>query len=100
MSEIQGFHDTRDVLIDGKVLSPVESQKIVNHSPDGFNWGYGGSGPSQLALALLLHFHGRELAEQHYQDFKWDVIAKLPKADWEMYSEQIAAWLKRRRADG
>lgn len=27
---------------------------VRNHSPDGFNWGYGGSGPSQLALAILI----------------------------------------------
>lgn len=28
---------------------------VRNHSPDGLEWGYGGSGPGQLALALLLH---------------------------------------------
>jgi hypothetical protein len=26
---------------------------LRNHSPSGFEWGYGGSGPAQLALALL-----------------------------------------------
>ena len=25
---------------------------LRTHSPDGFEWGYGGSGPAQLALAL------------------------------------------------
>lgn len=35
-------------------LKPEASQKIINHSPDGFQWGYSGSGPSQLALAILL----------------------------------------------
>ena len=34
-------------------LSPSRSQDLYNHSPTGFNWGYGGSGPSQLALARL-----------------------------------------------
>lgn len=28
--------------------------EIVNHSPDGFEFGYSGSGPSQLALALCV----------------------------------------------
>ena len=37
------------------VLSAAPSQKLINHSPNGFNWEYGGSGPSQLALGLLLH---------------------------------------------
>lgn len=45
-----GFLVTKD----GQTLSPDKSQKVWNHSPDGFNWGYGGSGPAQLALALLL----------------------------------------------
>jgi len=26
---------------------------LYNHSPDGFEWGYQGSGPAQLALAIL-----------------------------------------------
>jgi len=28
-----------------------ESLELVNHSPSGFEWGYGGSGPAQLALS-------------------------------------------------
>src|SRR6059036_1653610 len=28
--------------------------EIRNHSPTGFQWGYAGSGPAQLALALLV----------------------------------------------
>ncbi|GAI61912.1 unnamed protein product [marine sediment metagenome] len=26
-----------------KILDPAPSQKLYNHSPDGFNWGYSGS---------------------------------------------------------
>src|SRR5262245_55620958 len=37
-----------------KPLSARRSQAVFNHSPDGFAWGYGGSGPAQLALAILL----------------------------------------------
>jgi hypothetical protein len=35
-------------------LDPRPSQRLWNHSPDGFEWGFGGSGPAQLALAILL----------------------------------------------
>lgn len=28
---------------------------IAKHSPTGFEWGYGGSGPRQLAVAILAH---------------------------------------------
>jgi hypothetical protein len=32
---------------------------LWNHSPTGFEWGYGGSGPAQLALALLADHLGK-----------------------------------------
>lgn len=63
-----------EVLLDGKYLSPKLSQKYHNHSPDGFNWGYGGSGPAQLALAIMLKVTGKA---DGYQDFKWKYIAIL-----------------------
>lgn len=52
---------------------------IVNHSPTGFCWGYGGSGPAQLALAILLDYlrGDRERVMPMYQDFKFKVIAGL-----------------------
>ena len=52
---------TRTVWLDGVQLSPARSQKVYNHSPNGFNWGYGGSGPAQLALAMMLELTGGEM---------------------------------------
>ena len=78
---ITGHVPSRVVRIDGKVLDPGPSQQIYNHSPDGFAWGYAGSGPAQLALAILLHFASREFALAHYQQFKSEVIAAQPKDD-------------------
>jgi hypothetical protein len=49
----------------------------VNHSPDGFCWGYGGSGPAQLAFAILSDTLDWRIAQRHYMEFKSDVIAKL-----------------------
>ena len=72
---LQGFADTRSVILDGRPLSPADSQKYYNHSPDGFNWGYCGSGPAQLALAIMLHLTGNA---GNYQSFKQSVIATLP----------------------
>lgn len=76
---LKGNWITREVWLDGKQLSPKASQKIINHSPDGFNWSYGGSGPAQLAAAIMLEVTGKI---DNYQDFKWNVIAKLPASDF------------------
>lgn len=40
--------------VDGKRRELPRRYDIANHSPDGFEWGYGGSGPAQLALALCI----------------------------------------------
>lgn len=74
----------RDVWLDGERLDPRPSQKVRNHSPDGFNWGYGGSGPSQLALAIILELTGRA---DGYQKFKWDIIAGIPQGPFEIEFE-------------
>lgn len=59
-------------------LTPDRSLELVNHSPSGFEWGYGGSGPAQLALALLLDYTNDEaFALDHYQAFKNEVVSQL-----------------------
>jgi hypothetical protein len=69
-----GVAKTRQVYLNGELLDPQESQKYRNHSPDGFNWGYAGSGPAQLALAIMLKATKKPDA---YQDLKFRVIAAL-----------------------
>lgn len=56
-------------------------------------WGDGGSGPAQLALAILLHFVDRATATRLYQAFKWDCIATLPQEDFQLRGEEVLAWL-------
>lgn len=52
---------------------------LQKHSSD-FGWGYGGSGPAQLALAICADYTGDDaLALRVYQHFKFRVIAGLPQ---------------------
>lgn len=80
---LKGNWETREVWLNGEKLTPERSQKIWNHSPDGFNWGYGGSGPSQLALAVLLELCNMNAAISSHHKFKDEVIALLPQMDFE-----------------
>lgn len=80
---LKGIWGTREVWLNGKKLSPAKSQKVWNHSPDGFNWGYGGSGPAQLALAICIELFGIK-GDFNYQNFKWDHIATLPQSDFDV----------------
>ena len=80
---LKWIHSTRSAYLDDKHLSPEKSQKIYNHSPDGFNTGYGGSGPAQLALAILLEIMDEASAKAKYQQFKWTNVAGWPQKDFE-----------------
>jgi len=79
---LKGDGATRTVWLNGKELDPKPSQKFRNHSPTGFAWGYGGSGPTQLALAVLLEVHGLDYVKRHgYHNFRDRVIAELSWPD-------------------
>jgi Family of unknown function (DUF6166) len=78
-----------DVTVDGRPLNPRFD--LWNHSPSGFEWGYGGSGPAQLALALLADCLGDDAALQVYQHYKRTVIASLPYRGWVLTSKEIRA---------
>ena len=93
---IQGHWQTREVYLAGGRLNPSESLAVARHSPDGFSWGDGGSGPTQLALAILLRATDRKTAVAHYQAFKWQVIAQLPQADFTLRLAKVRDWLASR----
>lgn len=87
----------KQLLPDGETveLSPAASQKLINHSPSGFQWSYLGSGPAQLALALLLDVTGNpELAQAYYQDFKFHWVASWGE-EWSITSRDILEWIGR-----
>jgi len=70
--------DGHNFTVDGDPLSPRASQKVHNHSPDGFSCGYEGSGPAQLALAIALLKVGPVAAAACHQDLKRDIVATWP----------------------
>lgn len=82
-------------------ITPEASLKIRNHSPDGFEWGYGGSGPSQLALAILLDYFSNvlklpkaeEVAAMHYQKFKEQFIATATHEGFRIEAHEIEHFL-------
>jgi len=71
---------------------------LANHSPTGFSWGYGGSGPSQLSLAILAYQTSDQEALKYYQYFKWDKIALIPQnQDWVITDTMVIDFLARHR---
>lgn len=76
------------VTVDGRPLNP--RLDLWNHNPTGFEWGYSGSGPAQLALALLADLLNDDAeAVNLHQEFKEAVVAHLDRRSWRLTSEQI-----------
>lgn len=65
---------------------------LLSASPSGFEWGYGGSGPAQLAIAILAHAYDDEFAREWYQQFKLDVVAGLPENGWTLRKTDLDEW--------
>jgi Family of unknown function (DUF6166) len=92
-----GHHKAQGVLVtvtrSGRTKQIDPRYVLRNNSPTGFAWGYNGSGPAQLALAILTDYFGakpggKALAEALYQPFKFTVIAALPEC-WKMNLEEV-----------
>lgn len=76
--------------------------EVMNKSPTGFAWGYGGSGPSQLAFAILAHVIGVERAKNPmtFQRFKFEVIAKLDQQKgFKITEDEVKAWVKAQQGE-
>lgn len=52
-------------------------QRAVYHSPTGMEYGYGGSGPADAALNVLLHFVDGRTAWRLHQEFRWQFISSM-----------------------
>ena len=91
---IEGFGD----VICSRTASGIETnvpRRITRHSPDGFEWGYPGSGPADFAFNILSCFVGEKTAKCGgiYQKFKLDFVAKLPVEGGVIKQEAILEWI-------
>lgn len=80
----------------GQILTNVPHD-LVRHSPTGFAWGYGGSGPADLALNILLLYTDQETADRLYQRFKWYFIATMDPWGGVIKGDDIRNWLQEQR---
>jgi len=104
LKEYQGIQ--KDQGVGGQTITILENGKtrplrlkpslgVYNHSPNGFNWGYEGSGPAQTALAILLDVTGDEnIAVIFHQQFKREFVARWG-AYWVITEGEIETWLSK-----
>ncbi len=85
---------------DGKGRELSRRLDLRQHSHTGFEWGYLGSGPAQLALALCADVLGdNSRALQVYQAFKRRVVSALAGDSWSLTEEQIRSTINAIESD-
>ena len=77
-------------MVDGESLDC--RYDLLSAGPSGFEWSYGGSGPAQLAIAILAHAYDDEFACEYYQQFKREVESELPRNMWTLTKQYLDAW--------
>ena len=79
--------------IDWQAIAP--RLDLFNHSPAGLDWGYGGSGPAQTALAILADFLEDDAkAVRLHQTFKFALIGGLPVEGGEITGATILEFVR------
>ncbi len=74
----------------GGTGTPYGLKHLVRHSPDGFEWGYGGSGPADLARSIVGDLLKQaEPSPADYQRVKLALIATLPEKGGEITEDQV-----------
>jgi len=73
----------------------VDNPDLPSHSPNGFQCGYVGSGPTQLAVALLYDVAGDAATAIHLKrDFTHSVVANLDnESTWSLSAAAIEQWV-------
>jgi len=92
----------RDIVIEMKRTKPrmesgssahVSLQQAIQYHSYGFEWGYGGSGPADLALNILMLFVLPPEAWRLHHDYKNSVIARVPEMGGTIRGEDVVKWL-------
>ena len=78
------------VTVDGR---PLDMRLDLRMHADRPEWGYAGSGPAQLALALLADAIGDDEALDFHQKFKRTVVARFEREKWSLTQTEIRSWI-------
>jgi hypothetical protein len=102
------YHGKRQVLMDPGPVTVTKNgtteplavrNDLVRHST-ALNWGYYGSGPAQLAFALMMDALGDAFtAGQFYQAFKEEVVSGFDD-EWSLSEQAIYEWMRQYRLRG
>lgn len=90
-------HEVRKRDLIARIERAGEKRRALVHrgtrGPDGFEWGYTGTGPSDLAHELLRQHLDLDVTTAVRTQFRDDVVARLDRERFEMPASEINAWV-------
>jgi hypothetical protein len=92
----RGFSGHTDVWIE-RPGGAMQIHHVIRHSPDGFEWGYSGSGPSDLALSICWDALGYEPRPASVIAVRDQLIATIQGDEWELTLGQVMDVIARER---
>ena len=71
---------------------------VIRYSDD-FAWGYNGSGPSDFALNILLHFTNGDVAfsRKHCVNFREEIVSRLRTKSITIPAQHVLSWIRLRK---
>ena len=85
------FGETVKVTVNGTPLKPCYELRQISQS--GFEWGYNGAGPMQLALAILADHDSNTRALKDFRRFCELVVAEFDQNSWSLKAQDIDHYL-------
>lgn len=77
----------------GEVELPVRYE-LFSQSENGFDWGYSGSAPKQLAFSILYQVSDEKFAKENATKFTSDVVKTLNSRDWLLNASDVLKWIE------
>lgn len=74
---------------------PRLSRRELRHSPDGFQFGYSGSGPTELARAILVYLYPEDDRVRHprcYRSFRDTFLSRIKVDSFSLEEKEIRWW--------
>lgn len=78
-----------------KFINSKPLKHHILHSPTGFEWGYAGSGPADLAYSILWDFLGCEPEQITCMKFKDRFVNNWERERWQISEDDITGWYVR-----
>ena len=82
-----------EVTVDGEQLDP--RLDLRTYSDQGYEWGYDGGGPRQLALAIIAdHFAETKTVLLHHERFLLNFVVGMQDDQWTLSSSDVDSALR------